>query len=430
MTATEIQGSLQSIGAAFPVSAFLAGVFYSVLVAALVLPPFRRFLKAKIALPAPSDGTVFHVSDVLRGLAALWVACFHAWQWTRPSFDEIFHRFPAIEFGTKAVPVFVVLSGFLIYRAALSVTDRPSLKRYFVRRFFRVYPLYFVSVICAFAVTASLSQDGPGLQDLFSDIFMLRVLGADRFMNPVAWSLYVEIQFYVLLPALVLGFGRHTFTVSLILLAALPLTDFAGPREYALWKYFFAGIVAYEVLRRAQEWAHPLAGRVRAISAPVLLWVGVWLFYLDVFARYDLFEKIVQRISDLLALGISVEPQGIAYQLSVGLGASIVLMLVGGGLWRPLAVVFALYPFRVLAAISYSLFLLHPILLAIDVPVRFVGSGGIEVLGRASGALPVVGYFAVLIPAIICLAAIGFLLVERPALECGRRIADRIRVNT
>jgi len=106
--------------------------------------------------------------------------------------------------GPFGVGIFFVLSGFLLYRpfvqADLAGTPPPALGHYFLRRFTRIYPAYWVALAALFFVV------GPSQLHSFSDwaVFfglfqnyrngsMLRGLG-------VAWTLVIEVSFYVTLP--------------------------------------------------------------------------------------------------------------------------------------------------------------------------------------------------------------------------------------
>src|SRR6185369_15911702 len=101
-------------------------------------------------MPAPTTKSTLAPIDAFRGLAALWVAAYHYWQWPQPYFDDAARWLPVIRLGDKAVPVFVILSGFLIWRSVRSIRDGADLTRYMQNRFLRLYPLYAVVTLVVF----------------------------------------------------------------------------------------------------------------------------------------------------------------------------------------------------------------------------------------------------------------------------------------
>src|SRR5262245_23270363 len=113
-----------------PVATFFAAFGYFFFLLALVWPAMRRQAGLLLALPAPSNQAHLAALDAFRGLAALWVASFHYWQWPRNYFDPAGEAAPFILVGWYGVPFFVALSGFLVYRAARTVNSSDQLKVY------------------------------------------------------------------------------------------------------------------------------------------------------------------------------------------------------------------------------------------------------------------------------------------------------------
>ena len=108
--------------------------------------------------------------------------------------------------GPFGVGIFFVLSGFLLYRpfvtAAFAGTPTPDLGRYFVRRFARVYPGYWAALAFLLVIVAPEQVRDRSDWFVFFGLFqnyrtgsLLRGLG-------VAWTLVIEVSFYVVLPLL------------------------------------------------------------------------------------------------------------------------------------------------------------------------------------------------------------------------------------
>ena len=114
------------------------------------------------------------------------------------------------EHGHYGVELFFVISGFILALPfashALRDTKAVSLRKYFLRRLTRLEPPYVLSMLLFFAmlvvyVHQSAASLAPrlGASLLYSHSL---IYGEYSAINPVAWSLEVEIQFYILVPLL------------------------------------------------------------------------------------------------------------------------------------------------------------------------------------------------------------------------------------
>jgi peptidoglycan/LPS O-acetylase OafA/YrhL len=129
------------------------------------------------------------------------------------------HSFPSTywtQHGALGVNLFFAISGFLITTRLL---DDPSLKRFYIRRAFRILPpaLFFLAV-------ASAAVPSPRT-DLLSSLFFLRnYWGADPqhgWYTAHFWSLAVEEHFYLIWPAVLIlaGIRRARFVAPALALA-------------------------------------------------------------------------------------------------------------------------------------------------------------------------------------------------------------------
>lgn len=112
------------------------------------------------------------------------------------------------------VPMFFVLSGFLIY---LRYSDKLALNTkwlytYFINRFAKIFPVYFFVVCINFFLVGNLFY-------FFMQITFLRGFFDEYKFIGVAqgWSLTVEETFYFLFPLLLLLIKRVGFLISLII---------------------------------------------------------------------------------------------------------------------------------------------------------------------------------------------------------------------
>ncbi len=113
-------------------------------------------------------------------------------------------------FGFHGVELFFVISGFILASpfAAHRLLGKPRVKlgQYFLRRVTRLEPPYMVCMILFFfiAVYVKGADFGMLLPHLGASMIYLHnlIYGSESLVNNVAWSLEIEIQFYLLVPIL------------------------------------------------------------------------------------------------------------------------------------------------------------------------------------------------------------------------------------
>lgn len=146
----------------------------------------------------------FPCLDGYRALAAFAVILVHVGFQTGRSVQGTGYSF--LSRGDIGVPVFFVLSGFLLYRpmvlARLSGQSLPRLSDYFTKRALRIIPAYWVSVVLAMLLldqnAAARHSAGEWIRYLtFTQIYSwsFKTVGLEQ-----DWSLCVEVAFYLLLP--------------------------------------------------------------------------------------------------------------------------------------------------------------------------------------------------------------------------------------
>lgn len=148
----------------------------------------------------------------LRAVAALLIVGTHAAYGTgQLSNSYLGTLYARLEVG---VPIFFVLSGFLLFRPWVRATadgaPTPSLRRYVSRRIRRIVPPYFVVVLIAYALY-HFRDAGPNPGHTWKGL--LEHLTLTQIYEPVyfyvmhqgltqTWSLAVEFAFYAVLPLL------------------------------------------------------------------------------------------------------------------------------------------------------------------------------------------------------------------------------------
>jgi peptidoglycan/LPS O-acetylase OafA/YrhL len=155
-------------------------------------------------------------------VAAASVLVFHCWLYSAPDGHRVnlglLSRF-ALRHLPAGVLLFFTLSGFLLYRplaaSVLRQAPRPSVRRYLRNRALRIFPAYLlVLLVVGVLLPAALTGRGssgsplgrlvgdPGV--LLANAFLLQnyfPASMDTGIGP-AWSLAVELVFYLILPLL------------------------------------------------------------------------------------------------------------------------------------------------------------------------------------------------------------------------------------
>jgi len=146
--------------------------------------------------------------DGLRGLAALGVVILHVWMYTGANRPDVSTLLDTVigEFRIGVV-AFFVLSAFLLVKpwiaAAGGERDRPPVAHFLFRRAARILPAYWAAMFAAFFVlqgTGSGRAAPAGDLPIFAALGQFQVDATRKLLIPQAWSLAVELSFYLLLP--------------------------------------------------------------------------------------------------------------------------------------------------------------------------------------------------------------------------------------
>lgn len=397
--------------------------------------------EAGATLAPPSGHPRFPLFDPLRGLAAVAILVVHVGIFTG-GFDAWYMRpFGKFDIG---VPVFFLLSGFLLYRAMLARRvlglKGQRLRDYARNRAFRILPLYWLVLFVAAIV--------PGTEGAFSSNWWVyfgllmnypiyEPIGACA-TNPFdcgippAWSLGLELFFYATLPLIALLIagltrlvGRQHWVgvalgsigvaalVSFQIQSGIPTTDLAhwlffSPLGRAWWFGLGMGLAVLSV--RAQQRGEPGPGIRWLASRPFTCWgAAIVVFLLAVYlgapgaglnfpttsqADYLLQYLASGIVSALILIPAAFKKDGLAPGVETRAGAV---------LGHPALVWLGL--------ISYGIFLWHfPVMIVLfDLGLREL---------EPPLAFPVVTLATLGVSAVLSL--LTYRLVERPAMRWSR----------
>lgn len=217
----------------------------------------------------------FQGLNELRGIAALSVVFHHVELFKHREklggmFETGAHDFIQ-GLGKNGVYLFFVLSGFLItylLLAELKKSDTIRVGYFYLRRLFRIWPLYYFIVLLGFFALPLLLQTWPGffggnyyaqkiadLHTAYGSTLLLFLLFLPNLAlilySPVAgashaWSVGVEEQFYLIWPVILKTFRHHILLLLLFILLGKPLSLLA--MEYLALKNQPAWSVLYQFL--------------------------------------------------------------------------------------------------------------------------------------------------------------------------------------
>ena len=151
----------------------------------------------------------FKAIDGIRAIAVLWVIIFHIWIFQHNSYPELLGKVAQNPFlvwitkGDLGVDLFFVISGFLIGTILFKEykkTQTLNFKSFYLRRFLRLFPVYFFSMIITLYFL-----HGAGAEKwvtAWSNLLYVNNYVFKSYMG-WTWSLAIEEQFYIVIPFLI-----------------------------------------------------------------------------------------------------------------------------------------------------------------------------------------------------------------------------------
>lgn len=159
-----------------------------------------------------------HNLQILRGISALLVCCFHLREGL--AFDDVNIGEILFGKGSIGVPIFFILSGFIMVFTTKKITFEEDTKNqiisFFKKRIIRIIPLYYLLTLAWIILGGSIFYyfEGAGLKRLLYSLLFV----PQNESLPVlylGWSLNFEIFFYLLFGlAFFLKSNRYLFLIS------------------------------------------------------------------------------------------------------------------------------------------------------------------------------------------------------------------------
>jgi peptidoglycan/LPS O-acetylase OafA/YrhL len=178
----------------------------------------------------------------LRGLASLWVFAFHVG-------IACGTAFPIISSGGRGVDLFILISGFIMVHQFLQRedvepwNDTATFWRFWIRRFFRIAPLYYPllilsllfhrvsdgardAIVLHFPSPMMARHSSPSTFNFLSHLtFIFGALPHFASATPLPdWSIGLEVQFYFVFPFLMLFILKFGHRKTIFAVSAVPMT--------------------------------------------------------------------------------------------------------------------------------------------------------------------------------------------------------------
>jgi peptidoglycan/LPS O-acetylase OafA/YrhL len=351
--------------------------------------------------PPPEPSRRYAYVDALRGLAALAVAGGHFYSglWTArsgPLFPWPLHQ--VLTHGNCGVEIFFVISGFVMAHSLRQARIGPRFFGLFLlRRSLRLDPPYWatIALAVALAVVAGWLRGRPPVlpgwsQVLLHLVYLQDLAGAGDIVE-VFWTLCMEVQFYLAF-ALLLGLSQRLAGrgrpqgVVLGVFVPLTLLSLAVQFGFVPWPYRATMVKFWYLFQLGALACWAVQGMVRArwllgyVAALLLLLAGSFTV-----------ESLIGALT-----GTSLYVAGRLGRLHDGLG------------YRPL---------QHLGRLSYSLYLVHPL-----VGVPFCYFVRERLVGATPGLAAGAALFALAVGVSVAFAEVFHRLVERPALGWSQRV--------
>jgi peptidoglycan/LPS O-acetylase OafA/YrhL len=303
-------------------------------------------------------------------------------------FDTSFFSYFIGTVGKNGVHLFFVLSGFLITYLLLKEKEKHQtilFKKFFLRRIFRIWPLYYLIVLIGFLLIPFLAHNFtifervPYYYELISNpenysfnailLYLLILpniaLSYDFLIAGCsqAWSIGVEEQFYILWPLLIFVFSRRiivwVFTILLL---------------FFIFSYAFIQPDSFHLLSKDATFAEMLLPRIYALikifpfEFMTIGAIGGYLYAYDKEKVNDFLKsKFIYVSVVVFVFAFLFFSLFIPYFQSIILGF-LFLFLILITISEENSIVFRNKPLSYLGKISYGIYMYHPFVMFLIFP--------------------------------------------------------------
>jgi peptidoglycan/LPS O-acetylase OafA/YrhL len=295
--------------------------------------------------------------------------------------------------GTIGVFIFFALSGFIISLpfAAKKSFSPISYRQYLLRRLSRLEPPYIIWMTL-FALVLGIRSQWPS--DLWAHLlssltYTHNIVYTDfSIINPVAWSLEVEIQFYLVAPLIIVSyykipsFGRRSAFILLV------IGVFMFVQHHLEWQFL--------------PWRASILGQLQHFL------VGIWIA--DIYSHTDFFRRkhFLWDLSGLISLAVMAFTWTEQLNTSIIFEASMILLFISFFKGFFLNYILSLPVITVIGGMCYTIYLIHlPLLEAISVSFY-------SLVLPEGYFLNLIGLSILMIPILGLISVPAYLYIEKP----------------
>lgn len=346
------------------------------------------------------------ILDSIRGFAAFWVFLSHSFSAELALFFG--GKIPIFQDGRAGVDIFMILSGYLMVHLHLQMRSRAEVFRFWLARFFRISPVYYLLLLLSlFLIAQPVADQLLGL--FYSATYLFGFMQNPPPSIMPDWSIGLEMQFYLVFPLLAYTLRKQHFILVALIAMGGSLLFHSLFSVYELNPGFILG----------------------NYSQPTLLPFKFPMFLLGCFlAHPDFFHN---KIRSVFALGIAF--LGVLYPALILTGYKSSIVIYGavlllyflwnkGGLRHEKGVLFFTCNriTKFFGDVSYGVYLMH--LLFLQIVRSFFGFWEVESLFQCGAKWSVV----FLISGILTYFVAWIILVayEAPLIRVGKQVAERL----
>jgi len=270
-----------------------------------------------VAIRVPSNVDFLLIT---RGIAAVSVLYWHLGGYIAR--DEFWASFFIIP-GRLAVWIFFMMSGYLIGYGLITgkyETSMHGIKRFYINRLLRIYPLFFVVSVVAVLIHAS--DITINISFLLKNLFMIQ-WDHHYPLNSVFWTLGIEMQLYLVAPLLIFMYRSMFYAdvkwYGFYVCALLILWGYSFSPFFVNWDlrnimggltHFVVGFVMAGYVRKIPNVISNSAQVIVAIASSTLLMIAVFNHFYSISIYSIIFSHLIGV--GLITLHIIIENKKIS----------------------------------------------------------------------------------------------------------------------
>ena len=356
----------------------------------------------------------------VRVLGILLVIQFHVLGATIGTIDpahNIFKLGSSLWFG---MDLFFILSGFLIGTLLLLSMKKQgsfSMKNFYIRRSFRIIPLYYVVLTAFILMSEQLPDQGKHIWAEY--LYLSNYLEYSQILMYWNWSLAVEEHFYIIVPIVMLLLNKVVSTRKQLLILSIGWLSCFFVRLY-IWQ-------SHDGPWSPRDWFTEIYMPTHTRYDSLL--AGIWLAIFQKefgekvagFLKSTFLLRLVLLLFPIVAFGLIVGNHDSWYKPTLFRSLSIGTLTCLG--WVPLLIYLMNYPgwlsnffghsvFRRLATLGYGVYLVH--IIVINQIVKKLGD--YLVIQNTNLYMMALGCFLVTVILSFFVAYFLHILIEKPAL--------------